>query len=91
MPTVEGGTRPQATFEGSAEPTRAVRRRDFELPRDPATALLPFTLEGDREWVSGWEPEYLSGATDEVGAVWRTSHEQDLTWITTDREDARVR
>jgi hypothetical protein len=91
MPTVEDGTRPQATFEGSAQPTRAVRRGEFELPCDPATALALFTPEGEREWVSGWQPEYLSGANDEVGAVWRTSHEHDVTWITTDRDDARVR
>ena len=51
----------------------------------------PVHLGRDGERVSGWEPEYLSGATDEVGAVWRTSDEQDLTWTTTDREDARVR
>jgi hypothetical protein len=28
---------------------------------------------------------------DEVGAVWRTSLGEDTTWITTDRDDDRVR
>jgi len=88
---VGGGTRAPAPFEGSAEPARAVRRGDFALPCDPATALPLFTPEGERQWVGGWEPEYLSGAADEIGAVWRTSHDQDVTWITTDRDDARVR
>jgi hypothetical protein len=50
-----------------------------------------FTPEGERRWVGGWHPQYLSGPTDEVGAVWRTSHGEDTTWITTDRDDDRVR
>jgi len=54
-------------------------------------ALLLFTPDGERRWVGGWHPEYLSGASDEVGAVWRTSHGGDTTWITTDRDDDRVR
>jgi hypothetical protein len=75
----------------SAGPARAVRHGEFPLPCDPATALPLFTPEGERQWVGGWDPEYLSGAEDEVGAVWRTSHGEDVTWITTDRDDARVR
>ena len=84
-------SRPHAPAEGSAEPARAVRRGDFQLPCDPATALLLFTPDGECQWVDGWHPEYLSEATDEVGAVWRTSHDEDVTWITTDRDDDRVR
>jgi hypothetical protein len=68
-----------------------VRQGHFPLPCDPASALPLFTPEGERHWVGGWDPEYLSGADDEVGAVWRTSHGEDVTWITTDRDDARVR
>ena len=71
--------------------TRAVRQGQFELPCDPTTALPLFTPEGEREWVGGWQPDYLSGVDDEVGAVWRTSHEEEVTWITTDRDDDRVR
>ena len=71
---------------------RAVRQGSFQLPCSPATALPLFTPEGERRWVGGWHPEYLSGATDEVGAVWRTSAGgDDTTWVTTDRDDDRVR
>jgi hypothetical protein len=88
---VESRMRPHAMPEGSAELARAVRQGEFPLPCDPAAALPLFTPEGERHWVSGWHPEYLGGGTDEVGAVWRTSHGEDITWITTDRDDDRVR
>lgn len=88
---MESQPRPQATPEGPAERTRAVRRGGFQLPCSPATALPLFTPEGERLWVDDWHPEYLSGASDEVGAVWRTSHGEDTTWITTDRDEDRVR
>jgi hypothetical protein len=88
---VENQTSPHAAAEGSTEPLRAVRQGGFELPCSPATALPLFTPEGERRWVGGWRPEYLSGATDEVGAVWRTSIGGDTTWVTTDRDDDRVR
>jgi hypothetical protein len=91
MRTVESQTGPDGTPEGSAELARAVRQGSFPLRCDPATALSLFTPEGERQWVSGWHPEYPSGAKDEVGAVWRTSHDEDVTWITTDRDDDRVR
>jgi hypothetical protein len=73
------------------EPVRAVRQGGLLLPCSPAVALPLFTPEGERQWVDGWRPEYLSGAADEVGAVWRTSVGGDTTWITTDRDDHRVR
>jgi hypothetical protein len=91
METVESRPRPHATPEGPAESARAVRQGGFQLPCSPTTALALFTPEGERRWVGGWDPEYLSGASDEVGAVWRTSHGEDTTWITTDRDDDRVR
>ena len=88
---MDSRARPHAPVEASAESARAVRRGEFALPCDPATALPLFTPEGERDWVDGWHPEYLSGADDEVGAVWRTSHDENVTWITTDRDDDRVR
>jgi hypothetical protein len=91
MRTMEDQTPPHAAPEGSTEPVRAVRQGRFPLPCSPATALPLFTPEGERQWVGGWRPEYLSGATDEVGAVWRTSIGGDTTWVTTDRDDDRVR
>ena len=91
MGAVEQRTPPGAAVGGSMEPVRAVRQGSFLLPCSPAVALPLFTPEGERQWVSGWHPEYLSGAADEVGAVWRTSVGGDTTWITTDRDDSRVR
>lgn len=82
----------QPQSQASPEPARVVRQGTFRLPCDPATALPLFTPEGERHWVDGWHPRYLSGASDEVGAVWRTSHGEDTTtWITTDRDEDRVR
>lgn len=88
---MDRSARPHVAPEGSAGPARAVRRGSFTVPCDPATALPLFTPEGERRWVEGWQPEYLSGADDEVGAVWRTAHDDEVTWITTDRDDDRVR
>ena len=70
---------------------RTVRQGAFSLPCSPAVAILLFTPEGERQWVDGWRPEYLSGAFDEVGAVWRTSVDAEVTWLTTDRDADRVR
>ena len=83
--------RRDATPEDSTTPARLVRHGGFQLPCDPAAALPLFTPEGERHWVDGWDPQYLSEANDEVGAVWRTTHGHDTTWITTDRDDHRVR
>lgn len=88
---MQNPTPPQASVAGSTEPVRAVRRGSFRLPCGPATALPLFTPDGERRWVGGWQPECLSGATDEVGAVWRTSLGGDTTWVTTDRDGDRVR
>lgn len=78
-------------MENQAGAVRAVRQGAFTLPCDPATALPLFSPEGERRWVDGWSPDYPSGATDEVGAVWRTALGGDTTWVTTDRTDDRVR
>ena len=89
---MESQPRSQPTPGYPTEEARIVRRGEFQLPCKPATALPLFTPEGERQWVGGWHPQYLSGASDEVGAVWRTAHGADTTtWITTDRTDDRVR
>ena len=62
----------------------------FTLPCDPLIALPLFTPEGERAWVEGWAPTYLSGATDEVGAVWTTATHSHTTWVTVVRTDDRV-
>ncbi len=62
----------------------------FTLPCDPATALPLFTPEGERAWVDGWDPTYLSDATDEVGAVWTTEAHAHTIWVTVVRTDDQV-
>ncbi len=71
---------------------RLTRAGSFGLHIHPVMALPLFTPEGERIWVEGWEPTYLSGATDEVGAVWTTSHgaHTTTTWVTVIRTDLRV-
>jgi hypothetical protein len=74
-----------------AGPRRALHG-SFPLPCPPEAALPLFTPEGERDWVPGWNPTYLSGATDEAGAVWTTDlHGVRATWVTVVREDRHVR
>ena len=74
-----GATTARVTLTGS-----------FTLPCDPATALPLFTPEGERAWVDGWDPTYLSDATDEVGAVWTTGAHSHTIWVTVVRTDDQV-
>jgi hypothetical protein len=69
-------------------------RRDgsFTLACDPDTAIALFTPEGERAWVPHWTPTYLSGATDEAGAVWTTDvHGVHVLWVTAIRERRHAR
>lgn len=77
-------------MDPSATPTRITVAGSFTLPCDVSTALLLFTPEGERAWVEGWSPTYLSGATDEVGAVWSTDAHSPTTWVTVVRTDRHV-
>ncbi len=67
-----------------------MRSGSFEVRLDPVMVLPLFTPEGERLWVEGWEPTYLSGATDEVGAVWSTSHGALTLWVTVIRTGDQV-
>jgi hypothetical protein len=70
---------------------RVTKTGAFTLPCAPQTALPLFTPEGERGWVPAWAPIYLSGATDEVGAVWTTAtHDVSTTWVTVVRDDDQV-
>jgi hypothetical protein len=82
-PTVSPGNWP--------DQARTIQQGEFHLPTAPATALPLFTPEGERRWVDGWDPNYFSTATDEVGAVWQAAAGADSTWVTTDRTEDRVR
>lgn len=71
---------------------RCNRSGFFTLPCSPDVALALFTPEGERDWVPDWTPTYLSGATDEAGAVWTTdAHGVAVTWVTVIREEDHVR
>ena len=75
-------------------PAAAIRRitvtGSFTVPCNARTALALFTPEGERSWVEGWAPTYLSGATDEVGAVWTTAAHSHTTWVTVVRADDHI-
>jgi hypothetical protein len=71
---------------------RCVKHGHFTLPCAPETAMELFTPEGERAWVPGWNPYFLSGAKDEVGAVWTTNaHGTHVTWVTVVRDADHVR
>jgi hypothetical protein len=71
-------------------PARITRTGSFTLPCEPLTALPLFTPEGERAWVEGWAPTYLSEANDEVGAVWTTAAHSPTIWVTATRTEDRV-
>jgi hypothetical protein len=73
-----------------AATARITKAGSFELHLHPVMALPLFTPEGERIWVEGWDPTYHSGATDEVGAVWSTSHGARTTWVTVARTEHQV-
>lgn len=55
-----------------------------ELPLDEAMEL--FTPQGERDWIPGWEPEYLFRAEDDgADTVFRTHHDGEETlWMVLD-------
>ncbi len=73
---------------------RTRQKASFTLPIPPDQAFDLFTAEGERHWVDGWEPVFLSdcGAL-EPGAVFLTDHggEQTIwTVIEADRPAGRL-
>jgi hypothetical protein len=58
----------------------------------PCERLLPlFTAAGERAWVPGWEPEFLSGSV-ERGSVFRThSGGRETVWVVTEYAPAQGR
>lgn len=71
---------------------RCIKHGSFTLACSPEVAMPLFTPEGERVWVPEWSPYYLSGAKDEVGAVWTTNaHGVHVTWVTVTREPDHVR
>ena len=61
-------------------PPRAIRSGSFELPLEPREAFDLFTPEGERRWVSGWDPVVVSGSgATESGTVFLTDHGGEQT------------
>jgi len=62
-----------------------VRRTGSILLPAAREQVFPFfTAEGERVWVSGWDPEYLHPGhpTNEAGTVFRTNHGGEETlWL----------
>lgn len=61
------------------------RSTTIHLPIEPTEALSLFTPEGEREWVTGWEPEPIhapDGSLSREGAVFRTRRGGEETlWL----------
>lgn len=73
---------------------RTRQQGSFVLPLPPDQTFDLFTAEGERRWVAGWDPVFLSdcGAT-EPGAVFLTDHcgEQTIwTVLEADRSAGRL-
>ena len=61
-----------------------------DIPQDEALDL--FTPEGERAWVSGWDPTYPAGApSDALGTVFLTEHDDRSTiWTIVDRRASAI-
>jgi hypothetical protein len=73
-------------------PAAASQSGTFHLDAPLAQVLPLFTAEGERAWVGGWEPEFLSGS-EERGSAFR-SHGYDsreTAWIVIDYRPAEGR
>jgi hypothetical protein len=55
----------------------------FELPVNAAEAIGFFTPEGERAWVTGWDPSYPAGEPAESsGTVFTTAHgDVETVWV----------
>jgi hypothetical protein len=77
-----------------APPVRTRQQGAFCLPLAAQQAFDLFTAEGERRWVPGWEPVFLSSCGgNEAGAVFLTDHggEQTIwTLIEADRERGKL-
>ena len=72
---------------------RVVLTHSFTLDVLPAEALDLFTPEGERTWVSGWNPAYPAGEpSDTVGTIFQTEHNGHSTiWAVVDHGVSAMR
>ena len=65
------------------------------MPVTVDRALPLFTAHGERQWVSGWDPQFPAGdeALDmTVGTVWlNRAHGTELVWTVADSAKNRIR
>ena len=59
----------------------------------PFDVVLPlFTAEGERRWVTGWEPVWADEPHEhEIGEVWTTAGPPSTIWVTVDAGADHVR
>lgn len=63
----------------------------FDLDLPPDAALPLFTAAGERRWVEGWDPQFLSGDV-ERGAAFRTHADgRETLWLVADYDAAAGR
>lgn len=69
------------------------RSAQFQVELPIAETRRLFTPEGERRWVSGWDPSYpVPERKEGVGATFLTSHgDAQTVWVMTDAEPERVR
>ena len=75
--TAESGFESLRPSQPPFESVHIVRNGRLSLPIPPAEALTYFSAEGERRWVTGWEPEPLHAPGGDLavpGAV------LEITW-----------
>lgn len=71
------------THRRNAKMMRRITTGQFDLPIPASEAIDYFTPEGERSWVTGWDPTYPAGQPAETdGTVFVTSHDNiETIWI----------
>jgi hypothetical protein len=57
------------------------------VPLAPGDAFRLFTASGEREWVTGWDPEFAAPTDDDTdpGTIFETeAHGRRTTWVVTE-------
>jgi hypothetical protein len=73
--------------------TRVRLSGTVRVPLPPQEAFTLFTPTGERAWVDGWDPLFLTEITDETepGTVFQTAHARSqTTWIVVRRKLAEM-
>jgi hypothetical protein len=80
---------------GATHPARVSVRHVITVPLPLSRTMPLFTPEGERLWISGWEPRFPAGedpAGSRRGEVFTTSGDHgDTFWVVADRDDDHAR